>query len=232
MPDPINPIDPRLLFPRFFQVVDGDNIPSAIGIAATRIVEIFDRAVDDLRSPQRFPNPHINKLMTLAWRGIGRRPQPLIYTVAMENIPHIHFFTERHPSGAAISALCFPLDWPTQAKNDPYMTLGGIIWACSQAIDFSFGRFHPHQGVKDRAIGREAEFYRTVITQTRPVQDMAGRVPNFALNEYMQKVLEMFPLGLNSIPDHYHYGFNLAELTLEWPVPALTRDFLAIDAAS
>lgn len=185
------PIDPNSILSGMFSVVRDYDHPYTE--TADQLVAVFDRAVDDLRN-ERFPSRSINRLMGITWDIIENR---IVLVAATEAVPTIHFYCEINRS-IRQAAIMVPLNWVTQINENPLMTLGGLVWASSQAVDFYNNRFRQEtkQEIETRAGAYEAQFYIDVQTVNQNT---------FTMNQYQEGIMRRFPQGLLSLDPALRY---------------------------
>jgi len=152
---------------------------------------MFSHLVDVLRSPETFPNPHINSLMTLTWRLVGNNIVKFAYTTD-PNLRTIHYYYERKGSNI-IAAFMVPADFAKQCLSRRLFMMGGMVFNSSTMRDLWNDRHTDASDgtLKQRAMAYEAEFYLTMSKREKFVPD-----------DYQKKVMADHPLGLT---DKYKY---------------------------
>lgn len=151
----------------------------------------FSELVDVMRNPEHLPLPSINALMTLFWRLVGNKISPVAMTDA---VPTLSFWAEIR-GGRTLAFILCPIKWYEMLREDPHYQMGALVFAASQSKDYWNHQMLPHtrKAVKDRAWSSEAEL----------LLYFARTSPKFKPNEYQQKIMQEYPLGIKSCSDHY-----------------------------
>ncbi len=187
------------LINRFSQVInDVSQAPADMQQKVAIIVKLFDAGVDFLRDPQIVPNLAVNQLMTLTWRLVGNRitPAAVVEKMPLGHPETLHFWCEIKANGR-LGVIMVPFEWDKMCQEDRYMQLGGLVFVGSQCADYFHEKVSEATGDRPamaRARAYEAEYLRTI-------QGFSG----VRFNDYQKRVLEAFPQGLDSLPQHLRY---------------------------
>lgn len=142
------------------------------------IADRFTSIVDLLRDPKQFPNPEINKLLSLTWRLVEHR----VVKVAATAVPSLSFMVT-----TSFAAFLCPFDWLQQWKRQPIFCIGGVISNASQCRDYWNQRLLPTIETSQRALAYETEYLLTI-----------QREQILHLNSWQEDALKEFPQGLQS----------------------------------
>ena len=181
-----------MLFHKIFNFIGHENdLPDdePLKLIGQNASAMFTYLVDVLRSPESFPNKHINDLMRLTWQLVGND----IVRFAVMNDPKlqtIHFYYEQQGS-QIIQCFVVPLDFANRCVQQRIFMMGGMVYNSSLMRDF-WNKRHDDELRMDRALSYESEFYRT----------LTNKEGEFKPNEYQQQVIHRFPNGLE---DRFKY---------------------------
>jgi hypothetical protein len=160
-----------------------DTMPASDPIREAGVLcgDMFTGLVDILRSPS-FPNPRINRLMTLVWRLVGNR---IVNAAIMPGVEKLHFYIEK-TGDKKIGFYACPMKWVQQAIDRPYYTQSGLVWA-SMCCDFFHDQIYSGRKLMLRAQAWEAEY---ILTQRQR--------DDYWLDDYQKSVMRRFPSGIDS----------------------------------
>jgi hypothetical protein len=187
------------------------SLPQDMTAAVGKVVSLIDDGVAMMMTPVLTPNKSINKLMTLFWRLVGNKVTPTALT--NEPLNALHVWIEVQKGGEKCCIVLVPVNWPEICKKDPFMQLGGMVYTASKCVDFWHGKLQKKEdgiALEKRARAYEAEYLLLLSSLTK-----------FKPNEYQQKLLEQFPLGLASLEEEFKYELQ----------PFAEGDFDGIDNA-
>lgn len=174
----------------------------------------------------RSTNPHMEDVGTEAWRAVNQKKVSLIYAVSpreaarvfihdpriIETIPNgkpaIAFFAHKEDPAKDIGLVFIPPELIIDAKTSPLDALARMVFICSQLYDFQLGRLRTETGIMtNRAYATEAQFLIETLS----------RYPEAAINSTSRRIIEKYPLGLQSIPSELRYWEN--PKSLKSPAP-------------
>lgn len=134
-----------------------------------------------------FPNPKINKLMSLTWDVVGNKIVPLAIG---PDVPSLGVATMG--AGLASKSMIFaPHAWVKMIEEDPVGQMGAIVHVGSQVVDAYNRRvLGETRASAERAKAWEAEFLLTVSEM--------GRGGPWRPNPYQAEILSRYPSGVSS----------------------------------
>jgi|SRR6478609_3528744 len=121
------------------------------------IERVFILGVDFLMS--QFPNPAINRLMSVVWDVVGQKVAPVCYGIQVPVLSFILGGVKMAPQ----AMIATPANWVEMVNQDPLTQLGALVYVGSQAVDYANERFlEERPNVLLRAKAYEAEYLETV----------------------------------------------------------------------
>lgn len=145
-------------------------------------VATWDACLGALRDPAITPDARLNELATLCWRLVSSRT---VSTVMIETVKQVSFAvvgTVENKPGIII----LPKNWPVLFAKEPWMQLGAVVYAASQARDFWNNRLLGHAAEAER----RGKAYEAILLRMA-ARDESAKWP-FAQNAYQIEVTEEF----------------------------------------
>jgi hypothetical protein len=181
-----------MLFHKLFDTTHVNALPAEdpLKLIGENTGVMFTYLVDVLRKPETFPDPHINKLMTLTWRLVGNNITPAAVTA----VPSLHFYYELQGKNAVAMFAC-PQNWCRQCVERRVFCMGGLVWASSQCRDAWNGRMRDREDVLMRAKAYESQFLHVMKTRE-----------DFKPDDYQSEVMKAFPGGVGDVSNLLYEG--------------------------
>jgi len=166
--------------------VKADDLPDSdpLKAKAQELGTAFTEAVDYLR--RSFRNERIQKLAALAWPIIEHR---IVQVALGPNVPSLSMGVLGNEANQR-AYIFAPHAWLEEAKADPILQMGAVVFVISQAVDYHNQRLvRDQEGTVKRARAHEAEY---LLTVDRLYPEHAP------FNQYQQELLKALPEGLNT----------------------------------